>query len=96
MPTCRTERRPIPYTKIHKMITAGKTHKEIAKAVGRFDEKAADPTKPIRAIVCRMKKHGYKDSKGKLVKMALGKSNRKKKAQPKPQAGEPTQPKESG
>ncbi len=73
MPKKKSKRRPIPYAKIQKMLAAGKTYKEIAISLDRFDEKSADPTKPIRGIVCRMKKHGYKDSKGKTVKLKSGK-----------------------
>ncbi len=68
-----TTRRPIPYEKLVKMLTSGKTYKEIAVALDRYDDKSTDPTKPVRAIVSRMKTVGYANQKGEFGKLKMGK-----------------------
>lgn len=57
--------RSIPYHKIEAMWGEGKSYEQIAKSIKRFDEKAADPTKPTRAIVSRMLNVGWTDDEGK-------------------------------
>ena len=73
-------RRPIPYEKLVKMLTSGRTYKEIAVALDRYDGKSADPTKPIRAIISRMKTVGYTNQKGEFGKLKIGKKIDKQKA----------------
>lgn len=58
---------PIPFAKIAKMYTEGKTMQQIAKAVNRFNEKSPDPTKPVRAIISGMMTKGYKGENGKTI-----------------------------
>ena len=48
MPKKKSKRRPIPYAKIQKMLAAGKTYKEIAISLDRFDEKENPPTRRSR------------------------------------------------
>ena len=87
----RATRRPIPYDQLVKMLTSGKSYKEIANALDRYDEKSADPTKPIRAIVSRMKTVGYTNQKGEFGKLKMGK--RKQKAAKKSAKTNATKPK---
>jgi hypothetical protein len=81
---------PIPYAKIAKMFGLGDSYEKIAKAVNRYNAKAEDPTKTIRAIVSRMLTAGFPGENGKLIKLkarpgqrAIGSNKGAKKAAPK-------------
>jgi len=61
--------RPFPYTRIAKMRSDGKTIAQIARAIGRFDEK--NPTRSLHDLRdCLRRMHrGYVDARGRLVKL---------------------------
>src|SRR5579864_3354891 len=61
--------RPFPYARIAKMWSARKTIAQIARAIGRFDEKY--PTRSLHAVRdCLRRMHkGYVDARGRLVKL---------------------------
>jgi hypothetical protein len=63
----KPQRQPFPYTRVLKMWTAGKSSMEIAKAIGRYDSKAADPMHSFRVTLTRFHKGVRID--GKLVKL---------------------------
>jgi hypothetical protein len=63
-----TTRRPVPYEKIAKLWAQKKTIPQIAKAVGRVG-KGDDPYHSLRVALTHMHK-GYKDTSGKIVKLA--------------------------
>lgn len=92
----------IPWNKVAKMWDDGKTYEHMAKAIDRFNPKSEDPTKPMRAIVSRGLKVGFKDANGKLVKLerregmrAFGGKTVHKKAH-KPTASKPAAQKGTG
>ena len=63
----KVQRKPFPYARVLKMWKAGKSSMEIAKAVGRYDSKAADPMHSFRVTLTRFHK-GVRIN-GKLVKL---------------------------
>jgi hypothetical protein len=61
--------RTFPYTRIAQMWSAKKTIAQIARAIGRFDEKyPARSLHAVRDCLRRMHK-GYLDARGRLVKL---------------------------
>jgi hypothetical protein len=70
-PAKKTERKrqrlPFPYARVLKMWKAGKSSMEIAKAIGRYDSKAADTMHSFRVMLTRFHKGVRID--GKLVKL---------------------------
>lgn len=60
-------RKPFPYPRVLKMWKSGKSSMEIAKAVGRYDSKAADPMHSFRVTLTRFHK-GVRIN-GKLVRL---------------------------
>lgn len=64
----KAKRRPFPYTRVAKLWQKGKTIMDIAKRIGRYDEKAADPLHSMRVFLHRMHR-GFRNSEGKLVKL---------------------------
>jgi hypothetical protein len=50
------------------MWSKGKTLSEIAKAIGRFNDKSDDPCHALRVVLTRMHA-GYRDKLGKVVKL---------------------------
>lgn len=60
-------RKPFPYARVLAMWKAGKSSMEIAKAVGRYDSKAADPMHSFRVTLTRF--HKGVRIEGKLVKL---------------------------
>jgi hypothetical protein len=63
----KRHRKPFPYARVLKMWKAGKSSMDIAKAVGRYDSKAADPMHSFRVTLTRFHK-GVRIG-GKLVKL---------------------------
>jgi hypothetical protein len=63
----RKQRKPFPYARVLKMWGNGKSSMEIAKAIGRYDVKAADPMHSFRVTLTRFHK-GVRIN-GKLVKL---------------------------
>jgi hypothetical protein len=63
----KPQRKPFPYARVLKMWQAGKSSMEIAKAIGRYDFKAADPMHSFRVTLTRFHK-GVRIG-GKLVKL---------------------------
>jgi hypothetical protein len=63
----KPQRKPFPYALVLKMWKAGKSSMEIAKAVGRYESKAADPMHSFRVTLTRFHKGVRID--GKLVKL---------------------------
>ena len=63
----KRQRKPFPYSRVLKMWRAGNSSMEIAKAVGRYDSKAADPMHSFRVTLTRFHK-GVRIN-GKLVKL---------------------------
>jgi hypothetical protein len=63
----KRQRKPFPYARVLKMWKAGKSSMEIAKAVGRYDSKAADPMHSFRVTLTRF--HRGVRINGKLVKL---------------------------
>lgn len=66
-PSRKPQRKLFPYARVLKMWKTGKSSMEIAKAVGRYDSKAADPMHSFRVTLTRFHK-GVK-IKGKLVRL---------------------------
>ena len=62
-----SQRKPFPYARVLKMWKAGKSSMEIAKTVGRYDSKAADPMHSFRVTLTRFHK-GVRIN-GKVVKL---------------------------
>ena len=65
--TVARHRKPFPYARVLKLWRAGKSSMEIAKAIGRYDSKAADPMHSFRVTLTRFHKGVRID--GKLVKL---------------------------
>ncbi len=63
----KPQRKLFPYGRVLKMWKAGKSSMEIAKAIGRYDSKAADPMHSFRVTLTRFHKGVRID--GKLVKL---------------------------
>ena len=63
----KRERQPFPYLRVLKMWQAGKSSMAIAKAIGRYDSKAADPMHGFRVTLTRF--HKGVRIEGKLVKL---------------------------
>jgi hypothetical protein len=63
----KRQRQPFPYARVLKMWKAGKSSMEIAKAIGRYDSKAADPMHSFRVTLTRFHRGVRID--GKLVKL---------------------------
>jgi hypothetical protein len=61
------QRKPFPYARVLAMWKAGKSSMAIAKSVGRYDSKAADPMHSFRVTLTRFHKGVRID--GKLVKL---------------------------
>lgn len=61
--------RAIPYGQIEKMVKAGASCEQIAKAINRYKPKSDDPTKSVRAILSLMRTRGWRDQGGKLHKL---------------------------
>ena len=63
------QRREFPIDRIARMWSAKKTIAQIARAIGRFDEK--NPIRSLHAVRdCLRRMHkGYVDSRGRLVKL---------------------------
>jgi hypothetical protein len=66
-PSRRPQRKPFPYARVLAMWKAGQSSMEIAKAVGRYDSKAADPLHSFRVTLTRFHKGVRID--GKIVKL---------------------------
>ena len=66
-PSRKPQRKPFPYARVLKMWKAGKSSMEIAKTVGRYESKAADPMHSFRVTLTRFHKGVRID--GKLVKL---------------------------
>jgi hypothetical protein len=66
-PSRKPQRKPFPYAGVLKMWRAGKSSMDIAKSVGRYDSKAADPMHSFRVTLTRFHKGVRID--GKLVKL---------------------------
>ena len=66
-PSRKPQRKPFPYALVLKMWKAAKSSMEIAKAIGRYDSKAADPMHSFRVTLTRFHKGVRID--GKLVKL---------------------------
>ena len=62
------KRRPFPYARVAKLWNQGKTIAQIAKAIGRYNDKSADPCHSLRVVLTRMHKV-YRSPDGKLVKL---------------------------
>jgi hypothetical protein len=91
---------PIPFLKIAKLYTEGKTMEQIAKAIDRYNESYPDPTKSVRAIVSGMITKGYtndadkvvklkKRARGGVVEVVKGKKAEKKATEPKKATASP-------
>ena len=63
----KRERKSFPYLRVLKMWQAGKSSMAIAKAIGRYDSKAADPMHGFRVTLTRFHKGVRID--GKIVKL---------------------------
>lgn len=63
----RKQRKPFPYARVLKLWRAGKSSMEIAKAIGRYDSKAADPMHSFRVTLTRF--HKGVRIEGKLVRL---------------------------
>ena len=63
----KAKRRAFPYLRVAKMWRTGKSSMDIAKSVGRYDSKAADPMHSFRVTLTRFHK-GVRIN-GKLVKL---------------------------
>jgi hypothetical protein len=63
----KDQRKPFPYARVLKMWRAGKSSMEIAKAMDRYDSKAADPMHSFRVTLTRFHK-GVRIN-GKVVKL---------------------------
>ena len=61
--------RPFPYARIARMWSAKKTIAQIARAIGRFDNK--NPKRSLHAVrdCLRRMHYGYVDARGRLVKL---------------------------
>jgi hypothetical protein len=66
----RKQRRPFPYARLAKMWVAGKTIAVIAHTLGRIDKhNPKDPYHSLRNFMYRMRRWGYRNGDGKLVKL---------------------------
>jgi hypothetical protein len=63
----RRQRKPFPYARVLAMWKAGKSSMAIAKSVGRYDSRAADPMHSFRVTLTRFHKGVRID--GKLVRL---------------------------
>jgi hypothetical protein len=63
----KPQRKPFPYARVLKMWKAGKSSMDIAKAIDRYDSKAADPMHSFRVTLTRFHKGVRVD--GKLVRL---------------------------
>ena len=63
----KQQRKPFPYVRVLKMWKAGKSSMDIAKTIGRYDSKAADPMHSFRVTLTRFHKGVRID--GKIVKL---------------------------
>jgi hypothetical protein len=63
----KRQRKPFPYARVLKMWRAEKSSMEIAKAIGRYDSKAADPMHSFRVTLTRF--HRGVRINGKLLKL---------------------------
>jgi len=63
----KPQRKQFPYARVLAMWKAGKSSMEIAKAIGRYDSKAADPMHSFRVALTRFHKGVRID--GKVVKL---------------------------
>jgi len=88
-------RKAIPYLRVAKLWRENKSYEDIAKAIHRFNPKANDPTKSVRATISNMLRIGYRVN-GKTVKLpprsimrnqGVGKLVHKKVAVAKPSQG---------
>jgi hypothetical protein len=66
-PSRKPQRKPFPYARVLKMWKAGKSSMDIAKTVGRYESKAADPMHSFKVTLTRFHKGVRID--GKLVKL---------------------------
>jgi hypothetical protein len=73
-----TERKPIPYALIAKMVEGGTACMAIAQKVGRVND-GDDPTHTVRAIISGMRTRGWKDEQGKLRKLTVERIGQTKK-----------------
>ena len=55
-PSRKPQRKPFPYARVLKMWRSGKSSMQIAKAIGRYDSKAADPMHSFRVTLTRFHK----------------------------------------
>lgn len=74
-----SKREAIPYQKIAKLVEEGWGAVDIAVKLDRIT-KGADPGHSIRAIISRMRTHGYKSAEGKVVKLKIARVGVVKKA----------------
>lgn len=63
-----TKRKPFPYIRVAKLWARGKTIESISHAIGRYQKGADDPLHTMRVFLTRMHA-GYKDAKGRTVKL---------------------------
>ena len=76
----RKQRRPFPYARLAKMWAAGKSIATIARALGRIDQhNPNDPYHSLRNFMYNLRKRGYRDENGQVVKLPyhVDKSTRK-------------------
>ncbi len=71
----------VPFDKIGKLYTEGKSIEQIARATDRWNEKAPDPSKSLRAVISNMIRKGYRNESGKLIRL---RKRTRTKAEPKP------------
>ncbi len=72
---------PIPFEKIAKMYSEGKSMEQIAKAVNRWNADSPDCSKSLRALISNMITKGYHTKEGKLIRL---KKRPRGKPEPKP------------
>jgi hypothetical protein len=72
----RRQHRPVPYPLIEQMWKKGASYTAIAKRIRRWDESKDDPSQSTRAIVSNMLRLGYRNGRGKLVKLPMRKGMR--------------------
>jgi hypothetical protein len=66
----RKQRQPFPYDRLAKMWAAGKSIATIAQTLGRIDKhNPNDPYHSLRNFMYQLRKRGYRDENGKLLKL---------------------------
>ncbi len=72
---------PIPFEKIAKLYSEGKSMEQLAKESNRWNAASPDSSKSLRAIVSNMITKGYRNKEGKLIRL---KKRPRGKTEPKP------------